>query len=263
MRYLKPMILMLAAAWVGAMRTATAATTVSLNPTADAFVSAANPANNYGGGGALSVAASGLPNGEFESVMRFDTSGAKTTLDAQYGAGQWTVQSVSLRLTSTAPNNAIFNPSAAGMFAASWIQNDSWVEGTGTPGAPTTTGITFNTLPSFLGPNDAALGSFAFAGGTSGSATYSLGLPANFMNDILAGDLVSMRLFAADSSVSYLFNSRNFGTVTSRPELSITVVPEPIAAVALSMVCVFGRRRLWQISKRPCLGRSAVSALGG
>ncbi len=223
---------------------ATAATTASMNPTADAFVAASNPGNNYGAAGALSAAAAGLASGEFQSVMRFDTSIAKTTFDTQYGAGNWTVQSVNLRLTAAAPNNAIYNASAAGTFAASWMQNDTWVEGTGTPMAPTTTGITFNTLPSFLGPNDAPLGSFAFAGGTSGSANYSLGLPVNFVNDLLAGNLVSMRLLAADSSVSYLFNSRNFGTASSRPELSITVVPEPTCISLCAMGLLLGRRRV-------------------
>lgn len=232
-----------AMACVGTVGGAFAATTASVNPTADAFVSGANPANNYGAAGALSAAAAGLSNGEFQSVMRFDSSSAKATFDGQYGAGNWTVQSVSLRLTAAAPNNAIYNASAAGTFSASWMQNDSWVEGTGTPMAPTTTGITFNTLPSFLGPSDAALGSFAFGGGTSGSASYSLGLPANFVNDLLAGNLVSMRVFAADSTLSYLFNSRNFGTASARPELSITVVPEPMSAVSLLVCGLLLRRR--------------------
>ncbi len=217
---------------------------IAMNPVADSFVSAANPNNNYGGGGALSVAASGLANGEFQSLIRYDTSTAKTSFDATYGAGQWSVTSVMLRLTSTAPNSPIFNASAAGQFSTQWMQNDSWVEGTGTPAAPTTTGITFATLPSFLSVNDAALGTFSYNGATSGSTIYTLGLQSGLTSDIVAGNLMSLRLFAADSAVSYLFNSRNFGTASARPELTITATPEPASlALLLSGVFIFGRIR--------------------
>ena len=94
--------------------------TFSLNPGADAFVtsgpSGTLSANNYGGAGALSVTAPGLSQGEFQSVLQFDLSGAKSSFDSQFGPGQWSVQSVTLQLTATSPNNAIFNASAAGLF---------------------------------------------------------------------------------------------------------------------------------------------------
>src|SRR5215470_6749489 len=120
----------------------------SVNPSADAFV-AAGPTgnlsnNNYGGAGAISIAAPNLSQGEFQSV------------------GQWFIQSVTLQLTATAPNNAIFNASAAGQLSISWMQNDGWTEGTGTPQAPTPTGLTFSTLNTFLSPADEALGTFNF-----------------------------------------------------------------------------------------------------
>ena len=145
------------------------AATFTLNPSADAFVTTGPTANlggnNYGGAGALSVAAAGLANGEFQSVLRFDLSTARASFDTQFGAGQWSIQSITLSLTATSPNNAIFNPSAAGQFGVSWMQNDSWTEGSGTPAAPTTTGITYTSLTgTFIGASDEALGSFSFAG---------------------------------------------------------------------------------------------------
>src|SRR5436305_5750530 len=92
----------------------------SLNPISDAFVTT-GPANdltgnNYGGAGALSVAAPGSAKGEFKSVLQFDLSGARSSFDSSFGAGQWNLQSVSLRLSAASPLNGIVNASAAGQF---------------------------------------------------------------------------------------------------------------------------------------------------
>ena len=40
---------------------------------------------------ALAVAASGLPNGEFQTVLKFDLSGARDAFNAQFGAGEWSI----------------------------------------------------------------------------------------------------------------------------------------------------------------------------
>jgi hypothetical protein len=227
----------------------------SLNPSADAFV-ANGPngnlsINNYGGAGALSIAAPNLSQGEFQSILQFNLATVKSTFDAQFGVGQWSIQSISLQLTATTPNNAIFNPSAAGQFSVSWMQNDSWTEGTGSPQAPTQTGITFATLNNFLSPSDEALGTFSFNGATSGNATYNLALTPSFSADILAGNAVSFRMFAADSTVSYLADSRSFSTASARPLLTITAVPEPsttlLALFGLSLL--FFKRPYFRVAK--------------
>lgn len=217
---------------------------VILNPIADAFVDSAQPTSNYGGAGALGIAAPGSAQGEFQSLMRFDTSSAVSAFNASFGVGQWTIQSITLKLTSTAPNNAVFNAQAAGPFAASWMQNDGWTEGSGTPAGPTTTGITFATLPGFLGALDESIGSFNFGGGTSGSSTYSLGLTSGFLSDVTSGGQLSLRVFAPGTPIGYLFTSRNNPTVASRPEFSITAVPAPGAAsILLLSSCLAARNR--------------------
>jgi hypothetical protein len=234
------------------------AATFTLNPVADAFVTTGPSGNltlnNYGGAGALSIAAPGLSRGEFQSVLQFDLSAARASFDAQFGAGQWSIQSITLTLTATAPNKPIFNTSAAGLFGISWMQNDSWLEGTGSPGLPTTTGITFANLPGFLSAADEALGTFSFAGGTNGTAAYSLGHTSGFLADALAGNVVSFRLFAADSAVSYLADSRNFGTVSARPLLSIVAVPEPGA------LCLLATGVLLSAAARRSRGKEKVPA---
>lgn len=217
---------------LAAMPLLASAASFSATPSADAFVTTGPSGNlsgnNYGGGGAISLSAPGLPQGELQSVLKFDPSGALSSFDSAFGAGQWTLESVTLQLSATAANNSIFNTPAAGQSGIAWMQNDSWTEGSGTPSSPGATGITWNSLQgTFIGAGDESLGTFSFSGATSGAFSYTLGLTPGFTADLLAGGNLSLRLFAADGSVSGVFNSRNFGTAASRPLLTIVAVPEP------------------------------------
>ena len=187
---------------------------LDVTPVADAFVTSADPTGNYGGGGALAASATGLPKGELQAVLRFDLAAAKAAFDAAHGVGAWSLSSASLQLTAASPGNPVFNASAAGVVAAQWMQNDSWVEGGGTPSAPGASGITWSTLPSFLSGGDQALGTLAFTGATSGTTVYPLTLATGLAADATTGGLASIRLFAnpGDASVSGVFNSRSFAT---------------------------------------------------
>ena len=235
-------LLLLATGWVVAH-----GAPFSTNAAADAFVTTGPSgnlsANNYGGAGSISLAAPGLPQGEFQSVLQFNLSGALSSFNSIFGAGQWSIQSVTLQLNAAPANNAIFNTPAAGQFGISWMQNDSWTEGTGSPSAPDASGITFATLQNtFIGAGDQNLGTFSFNGATSGAFTYSLGLSSGLTGDVLTGDNLSLRLLAVDSSVSGVFNSRNFGTAANRPLLTITAVPEPgtLSLAVLGLVLIRG-----------------------
>ncbi|MEY2409354.1 MAG: hypothetical protein QOF48_2024 [Verrucomicrobiota bacterium] len=237
---------------------------------ADAFVangsSGALADNNYGGGGALAIAAGTLPNGEFQSVLRFDLSGVRGLLDAQYGMGAWFVQSVSLQLSSSPHNNAIYNEIAPGLFGVSLLQNNSWLEGTGNASNPANNGITYNTLQNTFVNNatDQSLGLFGFSGGSSGANSYSLDLTSGLTADILAGNNASLHLFAADNTVSYLFSSRAATAQSSRPQLIIVAVPEPgsVALLTLGAVILSWRCRRW-ISPRRWLRPPYFTGLGG
>ena len=225
---------------VSAASLAQAATLVQLNPSADVFVSASNAANNYGGAGAIEVSASGSAKGEFQSLLRFDTSSAKASFDSTFGAGLWSVQSVALQLSAASPGNPIFNTNVAGQFAASWMADDTWVEGTGNPGSPTTNGVTWNTLSNFTSGSDQAEGTFSFVGGNSGTAIYSLPLGSGLSGDITSGSLASLRLFAADATVSYLSNAR---TGATPPVLTITAIPEPATSLLIGPAAILLARR--------------------
>jgi hypothetical protein len=213
------------------------AQSVSINPVADAFVASSQPNGNYGGGGALGI--SGLPSNTLQTLLRFDLSAAKSNFDAAYGAGNWSLGSAVLQLAGTAANNPIFNPASAGQLTASWMQNDTWEEGAGTPAAPGASGITLTSLPTFLSASDQNLGTFSFDGSTSATATYSLSVGSGLAGDTAAGGPASIRLSAAsgDVAVSAVFNSRSFGTASRRPLLTLSAVAIPEPSTCILFVC--------------------------
>ncbi|MDB6140111.1 MAG: hypothetical protein JWO94_3183 [Verrucomicrobiaceae bacterium] len=190
--------------------------------------------NNYGGAGAISVSAAGLPAGEERSVIRFDVSTVKSSFDSTYGVGNWTLTGVQLELTATAPNNGVFNTSAAGSILVQWVPNDGWVEGGGTPASPSTVAGTLNWNGiAALATGAESEGTFSFLGGTTGTGDYALSASAGLLGDFMSGSQASFILSAADSTVSGVFNTRTFPTTGSRPALIVTAVqtvPEPARA---------------------------------
>lgn len=233
--------------WLLGQGVASAQLTISTNSGADAFVRSADPTHNYGGAGALSVSGtiatngSGVQQGAFDSFLRFDISSTVAQFNASFGVGDWTISSARLSLTETAaPAQTIFNR-GVGQFEVRWIANDSWIEGTGTPTAPNTSGIVYTNESSILDPGmDTALGLFT-NGGTNGLDTFSLSTPSAFLTDINTGGLVSLYLTApANSTVGFTFNSHEFGTASQRPQLQLTAVavPEPSTVVLLAFSCM-------------------------
>jgi len=211
------------------------------NPLADAFVTT-GPTNNlsdnnYGGAGALGISGSGASHsgtgfrGLFDSVMKFDLSGAKASFDSAYGVGQWTISSITLSLATTTANNAIFNDNSGGQFEIRWMEDDSWTEGTGNPNAPGASGITYNSLPDYVGINDESMGVFSFDASTGGAdgtvLTYTLTAGSGLTGDMQDGSVASLEFLPATDGSSYLFNSSSFGTASRRPLLTVAAVPEP------------------------------------
>jgi hypothetical protein len=233
-----------------------AAQTVTLNPVADAFVYTGT-GSNYGGDDVLAVSAPGVgfPASEFRSLLRFDLASAKADFDAAFGAGNWLLSSADLQLSATSPNNPIFNSSAAGRLQFTWMQNDTWEEGTGSPTTPANDGVTWDSLPTFLSANDQSLGTFPFDGATNGVFSYSLALEPGLVGDAFSGGLTSLLLTGApgDLTVSGMFNSRSFGTADRRPLLTLNAVaiPEPSTWVlagcgilAFASRCLLRRRAI-------------------
>jgi hypothetical protein len=137
------------------------------------------------------------------------------------------ITSATLNLTENpSPGNAIFN-SGTGMFQIRWIANDTWVEGTGNPNAPTTNGIAYGQEPSYLNSDtDLSLGAFDFTGAAKLSC--SLGLPAAFVTNAQAGGEVGFFMTAIDPGIGYLFYSRNYaGNPSALPSLVVGAALQP------------------------------------
>lgn len=197
---------------------------VTLSPTADAFTSTANPSGNFGAGGSMAVAAAGLPNGGFDTVMRFDFSTAKTSFDSTFGVGGWTLLNATLQVNMTTSSpNPIYNALAAGSFAVEWMSSDAWTEGTGTPNVPTADGISNTGLLALLASGVQSAGTFNYAGG-AGIQNLSLTLTPGMVTDAVNGGQASFHFKPNDAAVSLILNSRTFGTTSFRPTLTLNAI---------------------------------------
>lgn len=238
-----------------------AATTVTLQPDSsgtsngDTFVTTGSTTNdlsgnNYGAAGAMGVSAA-LPNGTFAGLLRFDLSSATSTFNSTYGPGGWSINSIALQLTTTTANNAIFNPSQPGTFDVKWISSNSWVEGTGNPNNPSQTGVKWTDFAGLTSGAEAE-GIFNVSNvGDGVTASYTLSPSSGLLFALQTGNQASLAMTAdpTDSTMSALFNTRNFGTPGRRPALIITAsavaVPEPERAmlIMLGTLCTLRRRR--------------------
>jgi len=216
---------------------------------ADTYVSSGQPTVNFGSMGAVMIAApTAAQNRTEESLIRFNTAAIKSGFDANYGAGNWTITSITLSnfsnfsTASVQPGNTSFNKIAAGGFEFDWLSNDSWSE----------TVINWNTLPTVLpgtGNNAlASLGSFNWAADGSSSQNWTLGLDPNLVNDIGTGDKVT--IFGqptAGSTVGYLFNTLNNNPAILNVTADLIPVPEPsvlaMAACGLAGLVAIRRRK--------------------
>jgi hypothetical protein len=205
----------------------------------DAFLATGSPSNpdgtdltgdNFGAAGVLAIAPASSVNGEFESVLKFDVSGAAGLFNAAYGTN-WIISAISLQFASNVgtqgaqPQNGIFNAVNGGNFVIEWMADSDWVEGTGRPMAPTTDGVTYDSLTNLLADKHEPLCTNTYAPpGNNIYVTWPLPLKADLVTNILGGGPVSFRLYAADEQVSYLFNSHNFGN-GNEPLIAITALP--------------------------------------
>lgn len=199
---------------------------------ANTFVSSGQPNSNFGTLGAMEIAAptSSQPRTE-EAVLLYDTSALAAGFDSEFGAGNWTVSSVSLTLYSNVSNagqqpaNSIFSKIAAGNFELDLLSNNNWSQSS----------LTWDTLPDILPGSGntntlASLGTFYWPANGGASSTWSLNPDPTLVSAITSGSEIT--LFGqptAGSTVAYLFNTRlndpSYLNVIAEP------VPEPSSQV--------------------------------
>lgn len=236
--------------------------------TADAFLASGSSNNpvganltslNFGGAGTLAIAPASSTKGEFDSVIQFNSAGAVGSFNTTYGAGNWQITGVTLLLASNFAtqgqpvNNPIFNNINAGSFGVKLISNNNWVEGNGggmgTAGFPGNNLVSFNSIPTLLSGTVDSLGTFTYTPpGNANYLSYSLPLNSDLLTDAAAGGALSLYFYAADNQVSYLFNSKEFGS--NHPELMLTVTqtPEPATIGLLGLGGLLAARR-WKNKK--------------
>lgn len=209
---------------------------------ADAFVATGSVSNilgsdltgnNYGGAGNLVIAPSNSLKGEFQTVMRFDVSGATNLFNSTFGTNNWVISGVSLSFASNfggdgeQPNNPIFPSVASGNFVIEWLTTDDWDEGTGNPSIPSMDGITYSSLPDLLTNLHEVLCTNTYLPpGDNIRVAWPLPLKSGFVSDIITNGLVTFRFYAADAQVGYMFNSSNYGR-TNQPKILVTATQAP------------------------------------
>ena len=249
-------------------------TNFSVNPEADAFVREADPTNNYGLAGSLSVAGVsatngfGIPGGRADSLVRFQWNEVLNALDAALGNHDWFIACAALRLYEIgAPNNALFSR-GIGTFEARWLTSgDGWEEGTGSPNAPTMDGVSFRDLASLVNPaHDVSLGIFT-NNGVDGAFTITL--PAAFAEHLRSGGSTTFHFTPASDSVGFTFFSRNNPRPSLGIALDLTVVAGPrphLASIertnANEVVIHFNTRSNWThvLQYRDVLATDAINS---
>jgi hypothetical protein len=227
-------------------------TTINQKVEADTYVSSGQPTSNFGTMGAMEIAVpTTSQNRTEESLFRFNAASIESAFNADYGAGNWAIASITLSLFSNfssagqQPGNSSFNKIAAGGFEFDWLSNDSWSE----------TGITWNTLSTVLpgtGNNTlASLGDFYWSADGSTSQSWTLNLDPNLVSDIGSGGEVT--IFGqptAGSTVGYLFNTLNNSPAYLNVTADVVAAPEPssLALMACGVAGLVAVRR-WKNQK--------------
>jgi hypothetical protein len=198
------------------------------------------PAGNYGFAGAVAVSGSaavngsGQQNGLYDSLLRFPMSSVVAWADGTFGTNSWVLTRANLRFVELgAPANTIFNR-GVGAFEIRWTATNNWVEGTGTPTAPTSNGVVWNDLATLLnGGADVSLGRYT-NGGVDGPISFNLPLAEALVSGVKAGKQVSLYMTAASATVGFTADSRNFGTASAWPSLTLTIVATPAPVLSIS-----------------------------
>jgi hypothetical protein len=228
---------------LGLMMTCGAQTTnVTVTPDADTFLRSSVPGGNYGMAGAVTVSGSaatngsGQQNGLYDSLLRFPVSNVVALANGTFGTNNWLLTRASLRFVELGmPPNMLFNR-GVGAFEIRLMATNNWVEGTGTPTAPSSNGVTWNDLATLLSASaDISLGLYT-NGGVDGPISFNLPVVGALVSAVQAGGPLSLYMTAASTTVGFTADSRNFGTASAWPSLTFTIAPAPAPVLNISTI---------------------------
>lgn len=207
--------------------------------------------------GTLATTNSGGYSAAANEVFRFSIGATIDSLNATYGAGNWTVTNVTLNFNSSyaKQNNSRFGV-GSGTFDIYWVGNDAWAQSKGTESDRGTNPIYASdeaTLAAWAG-STSLLGSeeFIIASGATGyvNLNYELGLTEELLNDILAATAasnpdISLYLMATSETLGMIIFTGGQGQSLPTLSFDVVAVPEPasVAILALTGAGLLLRRR--------------------
>jgi len=246
------------------MGAAEAATTLSVQATADTFISSysAQANSDLSSFGAMMISAKvadplqGISEARsMENIVAYNTASIKSGFDTQYGAGNWHVTDVQLKfytnfdIPGVPANNNQFNVPTHGAFNLSLLSNNSWFN----PATAGATGldngdVTWNSVYaggkySSLFTGQVAEGTFNYTDYPTGNANgttdcfsvadscdprrWDLALTSALTNGISSGGYLSFHGAAADDHVVYLINQLT--KPGAHPQIFISAEANPAA----------------------------------
>ncbi|MFI5378873.1 MAG: PEP-CTERM sorting domain-containing protein [Tepidisphaerales bacterium] len=200
-------------------------------------------------------------------AFKFSVGAAVDTLNATYGAGNWTITNPQLTVQYTLYSNNTRFGGGAGTFDVYWVAKDNWVQGTSNPiyaadaatlatwstGQGLLASETFNwTTPGYTGTAaDATTAAWVTdkSGPKQATVSYSLGLDAALLSDVTSATAgvdpnVSLYLMATSDTMGMTIFTGGGNTL---PTLSFDViaVPEPasLGPMGFAGIWLLGHRR--------------------
>lgn len=194
--------------------------------------------------GSLSTTNAGGYATPANEAFSFNIGSTIDSLNATYGAGDWTVANPTLAFASSysAQNNSRFGR-GSGTFDIYWVANDNWAQSTGTPADRQLNPIYATSEPVLLtwAGSDSLLGAETFSMSGSGyvNLSYNLAPNAPFVNDITAASAasdtsVSMYLMSTGDSLGMIIFSGGQSQPLPTLSFDVVAVPEPASLALLA-----------------------------
>jgi len=205
-------------------------------------------------------------------TFKYGVGSTVDSLNATYGAGNWTISNVKLKLQYTLyANNTRFG-GGAGTFDIYWVGNDSWVQGTSNPAYVTSAAALGNwstsyalvgsenyswSTASYTGTAaDATTGLWVTdkSGGKQATISYGLALDSSLVNDIVSASAasdpsVSLYLMSTSSSLGLTIFTGG-GSVLPTLTFDVVAAPEPSSlALGLGGLAGLVAIRRWKLAK--------------